>query len=137
MEQTVKVATGSFIVKEGKLLLATGPKFAPHWTVPGGKLAFGEKSDDCVKREAKEEVGVEIETIGEPVYIERVVKISGEPTHFIFINYLCRIYAGEPKIDNRELTAMKWVKIEDVMKDETVNYSVRDSIEKFKKLKML
>lgn len=136
MDQTVKVATGAFIVKEGNVLLVTGPKFKPHWTVPGGKLAFGEKSETCVKREVKEELNVGVEIIAQPIYTEKMVKISGDPTHFIFINYLCHI-TKEPKVDGRELTSLKWEKIDDAIHDETVNISVREMLQEFKKMKKL
>lgn len=134
MDQVVKVATGAFIVKDGKVLLGTGPKFTPYWTVPGGKLAFGEKSSDCVKREVKEELNVEIQITAEPIYTEKMVKISSNLTHFIFINFLCRIVTGEPEADGREFTEIKWQKIEEALNDETINISARETLQDFKKL---
>lgn len=63
MEQ-FRFAQKAFIVNEGKLLLvkksADDPFHPNEWEVPGGRMEFGEKLDEHIKREVKEEVGLDI-----------------------------------------------------------------------------
>jgi len=62
-------AQKAFILNEDKLLLIKKSKNAPvepnKWEVPGGRMEFGESVEDHIKREVKEEVGIDIE-VGEP-----------------------------------------------------------------------
>lgn len=68
MEQ-FRFAQKAFIVNEDKILLvkksADDPFHPNEWEVPGGRMEFGEKLDEHIKREVKEEVGVDI-IPGEP-----------------------------------------------------------------------
>jgi len=55
--------TAGLIWKEGKLLIATRPKgthLEGFWEFPGGKQEEGENLQECLQREIKEELGVEV-----------------------------------------------------------------------------
>ncbi|MBN2452891.1 MAG: (deoxy)nucleoside triphosphate pyrophosphohydrolase [Candidatus Omnitrophica bacterium] len=59
--------TAAVIEKDGKILIAKrrkGDRHGGRWEFPGGKLNTGESPEDCLRREIKEELGVDIE-IGE------------------------------------------------------------------------
>jgi 8-oxo-dGTP diphosphatase len=64
-EPRPRVGIGLFIVKDGKVLL--GKRKNAHgegnWGGPGGHLEFGESFEECAKREALEEAGIEIENV--------------------------------------------------------------------------
>jgi len=57
-------AQKAFITKNGKLLLIRRSAWDPvnplRWEVPGGRMEPGELLDDSIKREVREEVGLEI-----------------------------------------------------------------------------
>ena len=56
---------GIFINEKEEVLLADEERFGMRMTkFPGGGLQFGEGPVDCLKREAKEEFGQEIEILG-------------------------------------------------------------------------
>lgn len=64
-----RITTAGVALKEGKVLLAkrkTGASTSGLWEIPGGKNRFGESVEDTLKREFKEELGVEIE-VGEEI----------------------------------------------------------------------
>lgn len=64
-----RFAQKAFIVNNGKILLvkksANDPYHPNEWEVPGGRMEFGEQLDEHIKREVKEEVGLDI-IPGEP-----------------------------------------------------------------------
>lgn len=58
------VVTAAVIIKEGKILIARRDKNSSMgglWEFPGGKVEFGETDKDCLIREIKEEMSIEIE----------------------------------------------------------------------------
>lgn len=61
-----KLAVGALIVDAGGRVLLTrraGAPFAGWWDVPGGFLELGEHPEDGLRREMREELGVEIEIV--------------------------------------------------------------------------
>lgn len=87
------VGCGAAILREGRLLLVKRLK-APEagcWNLPGGKVDFGERVADAVKREVFEELGVGISLGRSLGFVEMIV--DGQ-------HWLSPIYAaaanGEP-----------------------------------------
>src|SRR4030095_13588114 len=66
-----KIVVAGFIVKDGKVLLAKRPKskkLAPDkYHLPGGHVEYGEDVRSALKRELKEECGIEAE-VDEPFF---------------------------------------------------------------------
>jgi 8-oxo-dGTP diphosphatase len=50
--------------RDGKLLLAQRASPPQYWTLPGGRVDFGEQAAAAAARELKEETGVEAEVMG-------------------------------------------------------------------------
>lgn len=56
--------TAGVIEKDGKILIAKRRKGDLHggrWEFPGGKIDLGETPEECLKRELKEELGIDAE----------------------------------------------------------------------------
>jgi 8-oxo-dGTP diphosphatase len=59
------LGVGVLIFRDGKLLLGRrrGAHGAGSWAPPGGHLEPGESVEECARREAREETGLEIENV--------------------------------------------------------------------------
>ena len=54
---------GALIIKDKKLLLVTAENPEHVWWTPGGKAKPGEATEDCLRREVKEELNIEIDDL--------------------------------------------------------------------------
>jgi ADP-ribose pyrophosphatase YjhB (NUDIX family) len=92
------VGCGAAIWRDGRLLLVKRLR-APEagcWNLPGGKVDFGERVVDAIRREVAEEIGVEIELTRSLGFVE----MFDDNHHWVSPIYEARIVAGEPV--NRE-----------------------------------
>jgi mutator protein MutT len=91
----IEVGAG-IIQRHGKYLVSQRPEgshLGPCWEFPGGKREPGESIEECVAREIREELGIEVKVgkfwrVIEREYPERVVQL-----HF----YLCTLESGTPR----------------------------------------
>ncbi|MCO5268053.1 MAG: NUDIX hydrolase [Brumimicrobium sp.] len=67
---------GILMNQKGEVLLSDERRFGKEFTkFPGGGLEFGESLKDCLIREFKEELGIDI-TIGELIYLTDFFQVS-------------------------------------------------------------
>ena len=92
-----KVGVGVMILKDEKVLLSKrkGSHGEGEYAFPGGHLEYLESFEDCVKRETKEECGIEIENV-RFLYLANVTKYA--PKHYVHIGLVADWQSGEPQI---------------------------------------
>jgi 8-oxo-dGTP diphosphatase len=83
------------------------------WTMPGGKLHFGEILKDAACREVFEETGIKIDS--ENLKIISVTDDIIEDAHFVTIGFLYEGRVGEPKaMEPDEITEWKWFDLDNL-----------------------
>jgi mutator protein MutT len=108
----IGVGVGAIIVDEqGRLFLARrGPKAKNErglWEFPGGSVELGERLADALRREIREEYGVEIE-VGELLDVVDHI-LADEGQHWVSPTFICRIASGEPVIREPEkCSEIRW-----------------------------
>jgi A/G-specific adenine glycosylase len=101
------------IWKDDRILISQRPLeglLGGLWEFPGGKREAGETIRETVRREIKEELGVDV-TVG-----ERIAVVDHAYTHFKITLHAheCRYESGEPKAIG--VRAWKWVRAEELKK---------------------
>jgi ADP-ribose pyrophosphatase YjhB (NUDIX family) len=101
---------GAVIVSDGKALVARRAA-DPHkgrFDSPGGFLEAGEEALDGLRREIREELGVEID-VKPSDYINATVHTYGDEDDYVLaLSFAARIVSGEPTPDD-DVAEVKWV----------------------------
>lgn len=84
------------LVRRGK------PPLEDSWSLPGGRIEWGERAADAALRELNEETGCAAEIVGLVDVVDAVLTKRGgasEPPwgHYVLIDYAARWTAGEPR----------------------------------------
>ncbi|MCH8491464.1 MAG: NUDIX hydrolase [Oceanicaulis sp.] len=75
--------------------------FEGQWSIPGGKVEFGETLEDALVREVREETGVEISLTG----LIGVYQSIEPDTHFVMVDWCADWVSGEPNAADDALEA--------------------------------
>ena len=113
----IGVGVGAAIFdNEGRLFITKRGEKAKNergkWEIPGGSMEFGETFEQAIKREIKEEVGVEIEVLELLGICDHI--IPDEKQHWVSPTYICKIVKGIPRILEPEKCAeIGWFTLEE------------------------
>lgn len=106
----IGVGVGAVILNERQdvLLLKRKDEFESGlWTIPGGAVEWFETCADAIKRECREEVGVEVEIDQLLTVVDHIVRELG--VHWVSVEYLVHVTAGNPRnADERENYELRW-----------------------------
>ena len=117
------IGVGVIMLRNGKILLgkrSSDPEKASSfaraegtWTLPGGKMNFGESFEDVARREVEEETGIKVN-----VKNLKLISLTNDVdtnAHFVTIGLLCEDFSGEPKtMEPEEITEWKWFDLQNL-----------------------
>jgi nucleoside triphosphatase len=125
---------GALIVNsKNNVLLIQQAKWNDLYCIPGGHVEWKETIENALKREVKEEVGLDIT-------IERLLGVQDNINsehfhkrgkHFIFLDYLCRAEKDTVILDGREIQTFIWEDPHTAVKLPNIHQATRFTIEKF------
>jgi 8-oxo-dGTP diphosphatase len=107
------IASTHAVVLEGDSVLLVQRAHEPSsgwWSAPGGVIELGETVFDAVRREVREECGIEIRPHQVIDVVDNIiVDADGIPRfHFVIIYVLAQLLAGEVRA-NSDAQAVRWV----------------------------
>jgi len=98
---------------EGKVLLVRSHKWNDNYVIPGGHVEVGEKLEDAVKREVKEETGLDVYDITLLLPQEFIFGAEfWKKKHFLFFDYACRTTTSRVTL-NGEGQEYVWATLEE------------------------
>jgi mutator protein MutT len=119
----IGVGVGAIIIDDkGRLFMARrGPQAGNErglWEFPGGSVKYGERMADAIRREIREEYGVDIE-VGELVDVADHI-LPEENQHWVSPTFLARVTAGDPVIQEPgKCSEIGWFHLDEIPADLT------------------
>ncbi len=100
------------IFEDGNLLLVERAKepLKGYWSLPGGIVEAGEKLEDGIRREVREETGLVVEVLSMFEIFERIIEDDAGKAeyHYVLIDYLCKP-AGGQLLAASDVSRVAWV----------------------------
>jgi nucleoside triphosphatase len=120
-----EATVGALVVNEkGEVLIVRSSKWKNLHTVPGGHIELGERAEDAIKREVKEETGLDVEPVKLLLVQEAIYpKDYHKHEHFVFMDYICRAKSSQVKLDGRELQEFLWIDPKEALKLQMEEYT--------------
>ncbi|MEV4118405.1 NUDIX hydrolase [Micromonospora sp. NPDC049645] len=118
----------SAVILDADRVLLVRHRRLGRWMYPGGHLEPDEDPVDGLRREIREELGIEIALVDGPPVCHTAVKVLAAPFLMLAFDtteatrvrrqvdmvYVCRSLGGTPIPQNSELSGYAWVLVDDV-----------------------
>lgn len=104
-----QIAVSAAIFRDGKVLLTRRARSPAKgfYSLPGGRVEFGESLHQALSREVDEETGLEIEIVSLAGWRE-VLPAAPGAGHYLILSFAARWMAREPVL-NDELDDYRWI----------------------------
>jgi 8-oxo-dGTP diphosphatase len=107
--QHPQLAVSAAIFRDDKILLVRRARSPAKgfYSLPGGRVEFGEALHTALHREVREETALQIEIVGLSGWREALPGGSGRG-HYLIMSFAARWISGEPVL-NEELDDFRWL----------------------------
>jgi 8-oxo-dGTP diphosphatase len=104
-----QLAVSAAIYRDGKILLVRRARSPARgfYSLPGGRVEFGESLHTALHREVDEETALKIEIVGLAGWRE-VLPGTADGGHYLIMSFAARWISGEPVL-NEELDDFRWL----------------------------
>jgi 8-oxo-dGTP diphosphatase len=122
------VGVGGVVIDQKRALLVrrgTEPALG-EWSIPGGLLEVGETLAEGVERELLEETNLVVRVLDLIEVVDRIfwdsngldsnttAQRKGPRYHFVIVDFLCELVAGEPRANVGEISDLAFVREEEL-----------------------
>lgn len=110
------VGVGGVVIHRRRVLLVLRGRepLKGRWSIPGGLVELGEELQEAVRRELKEETGLDVEPQAMIAAFDRIQRAGRRVRyHFVIVDYLCRRKGGRLKSASDVVDA-RWVRREEL-----------------------
>lgn len=117
-ETLILSGSGVIIVNDKNEILLGKRADNGYWDYPAGAMELGESFEECARREAKEETGLDL---GE---LEFLMSLSGKETYYEYPNkdrcyiagivFICFDFSGEMKVQEEEVIEQAFFPIDNL-----------------------
>jgi 8-oxo-dGTP diphosphatase len=108
------VGVGAVVLdKDHRILLVRRGKepLAGEWSIPGGALELGERLEDGIRREVREETGLEVKPEEIVAVFDHISHATEDPSrirfHYVLVDYRCRVSSGTLR-SATDVTEARW-----------------------------
>lgn len=106
------LGVGAIIFEDDMVLLVerAGEPLKGWWSIPGGLLETGEKLEDALRREVREETGLAVDILSRFDIFERIMRdTEGRAEyHYVLVDYICRVASGTLQPGD-DVSRVEWV----------------------------
>ena len=121
MNERPRLTVGAMVfnIKREKILLLKSLKWGGKYIFPCGHVEFGERLEEAVKREVREETGLEVKDLKFLRILEFIKsqEYYDKSLHFVGLQYTCQAL-GENVITNKEADSYIWVSPSEALRED-------------------
>jgi len=109
---SITLAVGAIVIRDNHLLMVRRAQEPARglWSVPGGKVERSEYLSDALRREVREETGLEID-VGE---LAGFFEVIGDDNHYVIMDFLSTYSGSDVPRPGDDVDRVRWVPLDDI-----------------------